>query len=78
MAEQRVQQFRIHIKAYDLVNDQKLQKQIVDTSGLNLTVAGQFLPARRSTFTVMKSPHIYKMGDEAYRNARTQHLINYQ
>ena len=59
---------RIRLKAYDHKVIDQSAKQIVDTAirtGAN--VAGPVpLPTRRSTFTVVKSPHVYKTGGEAY------------
>ena len=66
MAEQGLT-FRIRLKAYDHKVIDQSAKQIVDTAlRTGATVAGPVpLPTRRSTFTVVKSPHVYKMGGEA-------------
>ena len=77
MAEQGLT-IRIRLKAYDhKVIDQSAQ-QIVDTAlRTGATVAGPVpLPTRRSTFTVVKSPHVYKMGGEAYEMRVHKRLID--
>ena len=62
MAEQGLT-IRIRLKAYDHKVIDQSAKQIVDT-------------ARRSTFTVVKSPHVYKMGGEAYEMRVHKRLID--
>ena len=58
---------RIRLKAYDHKLIDQSAKQIVDTAiRTGATVAGPVpLPTRRSTYTVVKSPHVYKTGGEA-------------
>ena len=58
------QRIRIRLKAYDHKVIDQSAKQIVDTAlRTGATIAGPVpLPTRRSTFTVVKSPHVYKKG----------------
>jgi len=69
---------RIRLKAYDHKVIDQSAKQIVDTAiRTGATVAGPVpLPTRRSTFTVVKSPHVYKMGGEAYEIRVHKRLID--
>ena len=64
---------RIRLKAYDHRVIDQSAKQIVDTAirtGAN--VSGPVpLPTKRSTFTVVKSPHVYKTGGEAFEISLT-------
>jgi small subunit ribosomal protein S10 len=55
---------RIRLKAYDHKIIDQSAKQIVDTVTRNGSkVAGPIpLPTRKSTYTVVKSPHVYKKG----------------
>ena len=59
---------RIRLKAYDHKVIDQSAKQIVDTAirtGAN--VAGPVpLPTRRSSYTVVKSPHVYKNSISSY------------
>ena len=77
MAEQGLT-IRIRLKAYDHKVIDQSAKQIVDTAlRTGATVAGPVpLPTRRSTFTVVKSPHVYKMGGEAYEMRVHKRLID--
>lgn len=69
---------RIRLKAYDHKVIDQSAKQIIDTairSGAN--IAGPVpLPTRRSTFTVVKSPHVYKKGGEAFEMRIHKRLID--
>lgn len=69
---------RIRLKAYDYKVIDQSAKQIIDTvlrTGAN--VAGPVpLPTRRSTFTVVKSPHVYKKGGEAFEMRVHKRLID--
>ena len=69
---------RIRLKAYDHKVIDQSAKQIIDTAirtGAN--VAGPVpLPTRRSTFTVVKSPHVYKKGGEAFEMRVHKRLID--
>ena len=77
MAEQGLT-IRIRLKSYDHKVIDQSAKQIVDTAiRTGATVAGPVpLPTRRSTFTVVKSPHVYKMGGEAYEMRVHKRLID--
>lgn len=69
---------RIRLKAYDHKVIDQSAKQIVDTAirtGAN--VAGPVpLPTRRSSYTVVKSPHVYKTGGEAFEMRVHKRLID--
>ena len=69
---------RIRLKAYDHRVIDLSAKQIVDTAirtGAN--VSGPVpLPTKRSTFTVVKSPHVYKTGGEAFEMKVHKRLID--
>ena len=69
---------RIRLKAYDHKVIDQSAKQIVDTAiRTGATVAGPVpLPTRRSTYTVVKSPHVYKMGGEAFEMRVHKRLID--
>ncbi len=69
---------RIRLKAYDHKVIDQSAKQIIDTALRNgAEVAGPVpLPTRRSTFTVIKSPHVYKKGGEAYEMRVPKRLID--
>jgi len=69
---------RIRLKAYDHKLIDQSAKQIVDTAiRTGATVAGPVpLPTRRSTYTVVKSPHVYKMGGEAFEMRVHKRLID--
>ena len=68
MAQDTGIKIRIRLKAYDHKVIDQSAKQIIDTAirtGAN--VAGPVpLPTRRSTYTVVKSPHVYKTGGESF------------
>ena len=68
MAEAAAPRIRIRLKAYDHKVIDQSAKQIIDTAlRTGATVAGPVpLPTRRSVFTVVKSPHVYKKGGEAF------------
>lgn len=69
---------RIRLKAYDHKLIDQSAKQIVDTAiRTGATVAGPVpLPTRRSTYMVVKSPHVYKMGGEAFEMRVHKRLID--
>ena len=69
---------RIRLRAYDHKVIDQSAKQIVDTAiRTGATVAGPVpLPTRRSTYTVVKSPHVYKMGGEAFEMRVHKRLID--
>ena len=69
---------RIRLKAYDHKLIDRSAKQIVDTAiRTGAAVAGPVpLPTRRSTYTVVKSPHVYKTGGEAFEMRVHKRLID--
>ena len=69
---------RIRLKAYDHKVIDQSAKQIVDTAlRTGATIAGPIpLPTKRSTFTVNKSPHVYKKGGEAFELRIHKRLID--
>lgn len=72
------QRIRIRLKAYDHKVIDQSAKQIVDTAlRTGATVAGPVpLPTRKSTFTVVKSPHVYKKGREQFEMRVHKRLID--
>jgi ribosomal protein S10 len=62
------QRIRIRLKAYDHKVIDQSAKQIIDTAlRTGASIAGPVpLPTRRSTYTVVKSPHVYKKGGERH------------
>ncbi|HPF30770.1 MAG TPA: 30S ribosomal protein S10 [Candidatus Saccharibacteria bacterium] len=69
---------RIRLKAYDHKVIDQSAKQIIDTAirtGANISGPVP-LPTRRSTFTVVKSPHVYKKGGEAFEMRVHKRLID--
>ena len=69
---------RIRLKAYDHRLIDQSAKQIVDTAiRTGAQVSGPVpLPTKRSTFTVVKSPHVYKAGGEAFEMKVHKRLID--
>ena len=69
---------RIRLKAYDHKVIDQSAKQIIDTAvRTGAVVAGPIpLPTRKSTFTVIKSPHVYKTGGEAFEMRVHKRLID--
>lgn len=69
---------RIRLKAYDHKVIDQSAKQIVETAlrtGAN--ISGPIpLPTKRSTFTVVKSPHVYKKGREQFEMRVHKRLID--
>jgi len=72
------QRIRISLKAYDQKVIDQAAKQIVETVlRTGAQVAGPVpLPTRRSTYTVIKSPHVYKKGGEAFEIRVHKRLID--
>jgi len=72
------QRIRIRLKAYDHKLIDQSAKQIVDTAlRTGATIAGPIpLPTRRSVFTVVKSPHVYKKGREQFEMRVHKRLID--
>ena len=69
---------RIRLKAYDHRVIDQSARQIVDTAlRTGAKVSGPIpLPTKRSTFTVVKSPHVYKTGGEAFEMKVHKRLID--
>ena len=78
MAQETGIKIRIRLKAYDHKVIDQSAKQIIDTAiRTGAEVAGPVpLPTRRSTFTVVKSPHVYKTGGESYEMRTHKRLID--
>ena len=78
MADQTSPKIRIKLKAYDARIIDAAAKQIVETAvRTGATVIGPVpLPVKRSTFTVVKSPHVYKKGGEAFEMRVHKRLID--
>ncbi len=72
------QRIRIRLKAYDHKVIDQSAKQIVDTAlRTGATIAGPIpLPTRKTTFTVVKSPHVYKKAREQYEMRVHKRLID--
>lgn len=72
------QRIRIRLKAYDHKVIDQSAKQIVDTAlRTGATIAGPIpLPTRRSTYTVVKSPHVFKKGREQFEMRVHKRLID--
>ena len=72
------QRIRISLKAYDQKVIDQAARQIVETVlRTGATVAGPVpLPTKRSTYTVIKSPHVYKKGGEAFEIRVHKRLID--
>lgn len=72
------QRIRIRLKAYDHKVIDQSAKQIVETAlrtGAN--ISGPIpLPTRRSTFTVVKSPQVYKKSREQFEMRVHKRLID--
>ena len=69
---------RIRLKAYDHKVIDQSAKQIIDTAlRTGASIAGPVpLPTRKSKFTVVKSPHVYKMGGETFEMRVHKRLID--
>lgn len=69
---------RIRLKAYEHRLIDRSARQIVDTAlRTGARVSGPIpLPTKRSTFTVVKSPHVYKTGGEAFEMKVHKRLID--
>lgn len=72
------QRIRIRLKAYDHKVIDQAAKQIVDTAlRTGASLAGPIpLPTRRQSFTVVKSPHVYKKGREQFEMRTHKRLID--
>ncbi len=72
------QRIRIRLKAYDHKVIDQSAKQIVDTAlRTGATIAGPIpLPTKKTMYTVIKSPHIYKKGREQFEMRVHKRLID--
>jgi small subunit ribosomal protein S10 len=72
------QRIRIRLKAYDHKVIDQAAKQIVDTAlRSGATIAGPIpLPTDRNSFTVIKSPHVYKKSREQFEMRIHKRLID--
>lgn len=72
------QRIRIRLKAYDHKVIDQSAKQIIDTAlRTGATVAGPIpLPTKRSLYTVVKSPHVFKKGREQFEMRVHKRLID--
>ena len=71
------QRIRINLKAYDHKVIDQASKQIVTALRTGATLAGPIpLPTRKSTFTVIKSPHVYKKSREQFEMRIHKRLID--
>lgn len=77
-APEQKQRIRIRLKAYDHKVIDQSAKQIIDTAlRTGATIAGPVpLPTRRSTYTVVKSPHKFKKGGEHFEMRVHKRLID--
>lgn len=72
------QRIRIKLKAYDHKIIDQSAKQIIDTAlRTGAQIKGPIpLPTRKSTYTVIKSPHVYKKGREQFEMRVHKRLID--
>lgn len=72
------QRIRIRLKAYDHKVIDLSAKQIIETAlRTGATVAGPIpLPTKKTVFTVVKSPHVYKKGREQFEMRVHKRLID--
>ena len=72
------QRIRIRLKAYDHKVIDQSAKQIIDTAiRTGATISGPIpLPTRRSTYTVIRSPHVYKKSREQFEMRVHKRLID--
>ena len=72
------QRIRIRLKAYDHKVIDQSAKQIVDTAlRTGATIAGPIpLPTKKTTYTVIKSPHVYKQGREQFEMRVHKRLLD--
>jgi len=78
MSEAEGLRIRIRLKAYDYRLIDQSAKRIVETAiRTGAKVSGPVpLPTKKSTFTVVKSPHVYKKGGEAFEMRVHKRLID--
>lgn len=72
------QRIRIRLKAYDHKVIDQSAKQIIDTAiRTGAKISGPIpLPTRKSVYTVIKSPHVYKKGREQFEMRVHKRLID--
>lgn len=72
------QRIRIRLKAYDHKLIDQSSKQIIETAlRTGATVAGPIpLPTERNSYTVVKSPHIFKDSREQFEMRTHKRLID--
>ena len=72
------EKIRIRMKAYDhKVLDNAVTKIVETIKRSGGEISGPVpLPTRRSTFTVVKSPHVYKKGGETFEMRVHKRLID--
>ncbi|OGL31137.1 30S ribosomal protein S10 [Candidatus Saccharibacteria bacterium RIFCSPHIGHO2_12_FULL_41_12] len=72
------QRIRIRLKAYDHKVIDQSARQIVDTAiRTGAKVSGPIpLPTKRTTYTVVKSPHVFKKGREQFEMRVHKRLID--
>ncbi len=72
------QRIRIRLKAYDHKVIDQAAKQIVDTAlRTGAVIAGPIpLPTKKTLYTVIKSPHVYKKGREQFEMRVHKRLID--
>lgn len=77
-ATQTKPRIRISLKAYDPKVVDQAGKQIVETvTRSGATVSGPVpLPTRRTMLAVIKSPHVYKKGGEAFEMRVHKRIID--
>lgn len=73
-----VPRIRIRLKAYDHKVIDQSARQIIETAErTGATVAGPIpLPTKKSTFTVIRSPHVYKKSREQFEMRVHKRLID--
>lgn len=73
-----VPRIRIRLKAYDHKLIDQSARQIIETAErTGATAAGPIpLPTRKSTYTVIKSPHVYKKSREQFEMRVHKRLID--
>jgi small subunit ribosomal protein S10 len=77
-AETGKQRIRIRLKASDhKVIDQSAKQIVVTALRTGATIAGPIpLPTKKTVYTVIKSPHIYKKGREQFEMRVHKRLID--
>ena len=72
------QRIRIRLKAYDHKVIDQSAKQIVDTAiRTGASIAGPIpLPTKKTLYTVVKSPHVFKKGREQFEMRVHKRLID--